>query len=61
MADLEFDLVPGDPGRSILLYRMQSTAPKVMMPQIGRDVVHEEGVALVREWIASLTPQFCGS
>jgi uncharacterized repeat protein (TIGR03806 family) len=61
MADLEFDLVPGDPGRSILLYRMLSTAPKVMMPQIGRDVVHEEGVALMREWIASLTPQSCGS
>ena len=59
MADLEFDLVPGDPARSILLYRMQSTAPKVMMPQIGRDVVHEEGVALMREWIASLTPQSC--
>ena len=61
MADLEFDLIPGHPDQSILLYRMQSTAPKAMMPQIGRVVVHEEGVALIREWIASLGPQSCGA
>ncbi len=60
MADLEFDLVPGHPDESILLYRMESTAPKAMMPQIGRAVVHEEGVALIREWIAALNPQSCG-
>jgi uncharacterized repeat protein (TIGR03806 family) len=60
MGDLEFDLVPGEPERSILLFRMESTAPKVMMPQIGRDLVHAEGVALIREWIASLEGQSCG-
>jgi uncharacterized repeat protein (TIGR03806 family) len=60
MGDLQFDLVLGHPDQSILLYRMESTAPKVMMPQIGRAVVHEEGVALIREWIASLSPQTCG-
>ena len=48
------------PEQSILIYRLESTAPKVMMPQIGRAVVHEEGVALIREWIASLNPQSCG-
>ena len=60
MGDLEFDLVPGYPERSILLYRMESVAPKAMMPQIGRDVVHEEGVGLIRAWIASLEGQACG-
>jgi len=60
MGDLEFDLVPGEPERSILLFRMESTAPKVMMPQIGRDLVHEEGVALIREWIGSMRAQTCG-
>jgi hypothetical protein len=25
-----------------------------MMPEIGRAMVHQEGVALVREWLASL-------
>lgn len=50
----QFDIVPGKPDASILLYRMESTDPGVMMPEVGRKVVHREGVALVREWIASL-------
>ena len=54
MGDRMYDLVPGHPDDSILVYRLESTAPKVMMPQIGRAVVHAEGVALVREWVASL-------
>jgi hypothetical protein len=33
---------------------MESVRPKEMMPQIGRSVVHEEGAALIREWIKSL-------
>jgi len=60
MGELQFDLVPGHPDESILLYRMESIAPKAMMPQIGRAVVHEEGVALIREWIGSLNSQSCG-
>ncbi len=51
---LIYDLVPGKPEESILVARMESTRPKEMMPQIGRSVVHEEGVALVREWVRSL-------
>jgi hypothetical protein len=54
MGDRRYDLVPGDPDDSILVYRREFTAPKIMMPQIGRAVVHTEGVALVREWVASL-------
>jgi uncharacterized repeat protein (TIGR03806 family) len=59
MRDLQYDVVPGDPEQSILIYRLASTAPKVMMPQIGRDVVHVEGLALMTEWIASLPVQEC--
>lgn len=51
----QYDVVPGDPGHSILPYRLASTDPKVMMPELGRSVVHEEGLALIREWIASLS------
>jgi uncharacterized repeat protein (TIGR03806 family) len=51
---LIYDLVPGQPDESILVARMESTRPKEMMPQIGRSVVHQEGVALVREWVRSL-------
>ena len=53
---LVYDLVPGKPEESILLARMESTRPKEMMPQIGRSVIHDEGIALIREWIRSLSP-----
>lgn len=49
-----FDIVPGHPGDSILPYRMASREPGVMMPEQGRGTVHREGVALIREWIATL-------
>lgn len=49
-----FDIVPGAPDDSILLHRMQSSEPDVAMPELGRSIVHVEGVALIRAWIASL-------
>jgi uncharacterized repeat protein (TIGR03806 family) len=52
---LEFDIVPGQPDRSILAYRIASTHPGVMMPELGKRLVHEEGVALMREWITAMT------
>ncbi|HVN06878.1 MAG TPA: SO2930 family diheme c-type cytochrome [Bryobacteraceae bacterium] len=52
--DLLFDVVQGKPEESILVHRMESNTPKIMMPELGRTVVHQEGVALIREWIASL-------
>jgi len=51
---LEYDVVPGQPDRSILVYRISSTHPSVMMPELGKRLVHEEGVALVRQWIAAM-------
>jgi len=45
---------PGDPDASILVYRMETSDPGEAMPELGRGVVHEEGVALVREWIAAM-------
>ena len=49
--DMAFDIVPGDPGKSILLYRMKTNDPAIAMPEIGREQVHKEGVALIEEWI----------
>jgi uncharacterized repeat protein (TIGR03806 family) len=49
-----FDIVPGKPEESILLYRMESIRPKERMPEISREIVHEEGIKLIREWLASL-------
>jgi uncharacterized repeat protein (TIGR03806 family) len=51
---LRYDVVPGRPEESILIFRLESTAPKVSMPALGRDVVHVEGVKLLRQWIESL-------
>ena len=52
--DALFDIVPGTPDESILLHRMLSTEADVAMPELGRSLVHAEGVALIREWITSL-------
>jgi uncharacterized repeat protein (TIGR03806 family) len=49
-----YDIVPGKPDESILAYRIASTELGVMMPELSRRLVNEEGVALVREWIAGL-------
>jgi len=52
--DRQFNIVPGKPDASILIYRMESNDPGVMMPEIGRKVVHEEGIALLKEWIKNM-------
>jgi hypothetical protein len=49
-----YDVFPGHPEESILLHRMKSLDPGVMMPEMGRKLVHDEGVALIEEWIRSL-------
>lgn len=49
-----YDVSPGDPDASILLYRMDHRDPGVMMPELGRSLVHNEGVADVRAWIAAM-------
>ena len=51
---LEFDIAPGQPGASIMIYRMVSLEPGVMMPELGRSLPHIEGIALIREWIAAM-------
>ncbi len=50
----DFAIAPGHPDQSIMIYRMASTEPGVAMPEVGRSMVHEEGVALIREWISAL-------
>lgn len=51
---LQYDIVPGAPDASILLFRMESVDPGVMMPELGRKLMHAEGVALIRAWIAAM-------
>jgi uncharacterized repeat protein (TIGR03806 family) len=49
--DLHVDIVPGQPQRSILVFRMKTNDPAIAMPEIGREQVDKEGVELIEEWI----------
>ena len=51
---LEFDIHPGDPDGSILLYRAASTEPGIMMPELGRSLTDARAVDLLRRWIAAM-------
>jgi len=55
-----YDVTPGDADASFLYfrisnYRLNTTPPRVAMPELGRHVFHTEGNALVRSWINSMT------
>ena len=52
--DRPYDISPGKPDESILLYRMQHSDPAIAMPELGRSAVHVEGVAVIGEWIAAM-------
>ena len=52
--NLKYDIVPSKPNESILLYRLESTDPGEMMPEVGRKTMHKEGVDLNREWIKAM-------
>jgi uncharacterized repeat protein (TIGR03806 family) len=51
---ITYVIAPGDPDRSILAHRMESSEAGVAMPELGRSVIDDEGVALVRDWITSM-------
>ena len=46
---------PGATNRSMLFYRLNTTEESFRMPLHGRTIIHEEGVAMMQEWINSLT------
>jgi uncharacterized repeat protein (TIGR03806 family) len=51
---LLYDIVPGHPEQSILQFRINSVDPGTMMPELGRSIVHEEGAALIHDWITAM-------
>ena len=50
----EFDVVPGDPDHSILMFRLSSLTGGVAMPELGRSSRDPAGEAIVRGWIAGM-------
>ncbi len=55
-----FDIAPGDPDGSILLYRVASDEPAIRMPSLSRHLVDDEAVALLRAWIAAMPTEDAG-
>jgi parallel beta-helix repeat protein len=49
-----FDIVPGKPDESILLYRIESEDPGIAMPSVGKNLVPIEAAELIRAWIEQL-------
>ncbi len=56
---IRWDVVPGSPDQSFMVYRMESTEPGMKMPELPSLLSHAEGVALIREWIAAMPAQSC--
>ncbi len=54
-----YDIVPQHPEQSILVYRMESTAAAIAMPEIGRSLEHFEAVQLVSDWINAMPATNC--
>ena len=54
-----YDVVPGSPDESILLFRVETEEIGAMMPLLGRSVRHDQGAALIRRWIAQMDPVVC--
>lgn len=50
----QFAIAPGRPDQSIMMHRLKSLEPGVAMPEVGRSLVHDEGVSLLSEWIAAM-------
>jgi putative heme-binding domain-containing protein len=48
-------IAPGDPARSVLLYRM-ATAGRGHMPYLGGNLADDRGLLLMRDWIAGMKP-----
>ncbi len=46
----------GNADQSELVYRIDTNEGSEMMPIIGRTLIHDEGVQLIKDWINSLDP-----
>ncbi len=49
-----YDIVPGKPDESILMYRLESEEPGARMPNLARNLIHHESNELIRSWIMAM-------
>jgi len=50
-------IVPSNVERSLLYFRLNTTAQEFRMPLLGRALIHDEALTLVEEWINTLTTE----
>jgi uncharacterized repeat protein (TIGR03806 family) len=53
----QFSIVPGDPDKSIMAYRLASAEPGIAMPEIGKSSIDRAGLAVVRRWSTEMKDQ----
>ena len=49
--NLKYSIVPGHADDSIMLFRMKSLDPGIMMPESGRALADDTGIKLIKNWI----------
>lgn len=54
-----FDIVPGSPESSIMIFRMSSVDPEIKMPELPNLVSDSKGVELISAWIKGMEPKGC--
>jgi hypothetical protein len=54
----KLSIVSSKPQESILIYQMASINPGEMMPELGRILGHNEGVALISDWIRKIKTNY---
>lgn len=52
---MNFIIAPSNISRSLMHFRLSATDENVRMPLLGRTLVHDEGVAILEQWINSKT------
>lgn len=58
-AGMYYDIVPGSPDDSIMVYRLSSSEPQIKMPELGNLTVDATGLQLIRDWISAMEPPGC--
>lgn len=56
---LAWIITPGNADTSIMTFRMNTRDSGDRMPPLGRDLIHAEGVSLIKAWINNMEPVVC--
>lgn len=52
--DNYYDILPGHPEGSIMVFRMNSLDPEIKMPELPNRIIDTRGVELIEAWIAAM-------